>query len=114
MPFPYFPCCASGVTGKSEDMVYPVTYTFPLRSGITLYAISVTEPPRNVEYSKNAVGSAAGFTRMTKAKADPLDVFCTAFAVTGKSGESVHPVNHSFPLGSIVIERTSSRTDPPI
>ena len=40
---------APGVTGKSVEFVSPVRYAAPAESIATSWAMSVFEPPRNVE-----------------------------------------------------------------
>jgi hypothetical protein len=85
------------VTGKSPDIVSPVTYISPVESTAIPKATLPPVPPRSVEYCKAVALLVLIFERKTSA----IALFGTpagggiVFDVTGKVGENVSPVRYT-------------------
>src|SRR5438445_5957264 len=88
---------APGVTGKSEEFVYPVRTTVPFASKARPKPRSEPDPPRNVEYT-SALPSAVNLVK--NESLDPFRLVSRAPGVTGKSGEFVSAVTYALPDAS--------------
>src|SRR3954467_11496352 len=100
---------ASAVTGKSLELVTPVSQAFPDESGTTALAPSLALPPRSVEYT-----SAEPVALTLAAKASlPSPVLSNAPADVGKSSDPVPPERYAFPPAGEIRFPAGGDEDPP-
>src|SRR3954469_7392814 len=100
---------ASAVTGKSLELVTPVSQGFPDESGTTALAPSLALPPRSVEYTR---AEPVALTLAAKASL-PSPVLSNAPADVGKSSDPVPPERYAFPPASTKSPPALSKSWPP-
>src|SRR2546428_9931984 len=114
LPPAYVVWKAPEVTGKSAELVQPVTYALPARSSATALldenpAASKPPPPRYVEYSS---AEPVASSLATKASKPPAFAGWAAAAV-GKFSDAVMPETTVFPAASTPMPHASSSSLPP-
>src|SRR5581483_6716923 len=98
------------IPGKSDAVVTPATYTFPVLSRVMLKACSplLSFPPRNVAAR---IELKSGLSFAIKASLSPRRVLWADPApIPGKFDENVAPATYTFPwLSKVIAKATSSK-----